>query len=122
MAYKDEWIEVTPTSTTEKQRVRKSTIGSYGKIGRTTYLFRDAFDQTMSLPIRETVDFIDDAFGAGGGGQNYTANKQSKDIKREGKSCANCADYSKPHERCVLKNLHIEEIEAINTICGDWRK
>jgi len=124
MAWKDEWIEVTPTTTTNKQRVRKSTIGGYGKVGRSTYLYRDIFDQSESFAVAEGIETIDDLMGRNaptGGGTGYKANQESKEVRAEGKSCANCKHYSRPNEKCVKKGLHMDDMEAIEMVCGEWK-
>jgi hypothetical protein len=125
MGWNEDWIEITPTSTAAKQRVRKSTIGSYGKCGRLTVIQRDIFDSSNNFSVLETVDDLDRILGRSQSGPNYQRKPNTADTKitKDGKSCANCLHFDFNSDTCHLKQYIFGDDRPMNYLCpaGEWK-
>jgi hypothetical protein len=125
MSWKDEWIELTPVSTPIKQRVRKSSIGYYGKVGRYTMLQRDVFDSSANFPVVESVEYLDKELGRNPDDPNYQRDPRSyssSKITRTGRSCANCLYFDKSNTMCSKKQYVFGDDRPMDMLCsyGDW--
>lgn len=123
--WKDEWIEITPITTPVKQRVRKSTIGAYGKIGRYTVLQRDIYDSSNNFPVLESVEEIEKMLGRTPDDPNYQRSPRSFGdgrIVKGGKSCANCLYFDRSNTMCSKKQYVFGDDRPMDMLCsyGEW--